>query len=83
MFTVYAIYNQKHKQIYIGQTNNLEKRLTLHKNKTFRKSYAARFDGEWMLIYSEQVADRKTALVREKQLKSHRGRDFIKQYIPA
>ncbi|MBI4039516.1 hypothetical protein HY388_01685 [Candidatus Daviesbacteria bacterium] len=56
--------------------------MRLHDEKTFRNSFTARFDGEWKLIYKEQVEDRKEALLREKQLKSYRGREFIKKFIP-
>ena len=82
MYYVYAIYNKKHNKIYIGQTDNLQIRLELHNRKEFINSYTARFDGEWILIYSEETVDRKTALLREKQLKSYRGREFVKTHIP-
>ena len=82
MYYVYAVYNKKHGKFYIGQTDNLEVRLRLHNKKEFVNSYTARFDGEWTLIYTEQVSDRKEALRREKQLKSYRGREFIKSHIP-
>lgn len=82
MYFIYAIYNKNVDKIYIGQTDNLEIRLKLHNDKTFDKSYTSRFDGKWELIYSETVDNRKSALIREKQLKSYRGRQFIKQNIP-
>ncbi|MBI4080533.1 MAG: GIY-YIG nuclease family protein [Candidatus Levybacteria bacterium] len=82
MYYIYALYNKKHNKIYIGQTDNLEVRLMLHKEKTFKGSYTFRFDGEWILIYKEEIGNRQKALVREKQLKSFRGREFIKQHIP-
>ena len=82
MHFVYAIYNKKHGKLYIGQTADLNTRELLHNNKTFKNSYTARFDGEWVVIYQEQVETRQQALKREKQLKSYRGRQFIKQYIP-
>ncbi len=82
MFYVYAIYNRKHNKIYIGQTNDLISRLELHNNGKFKGSYTARFDGIWESIYNEEVEDRKAALVREKQLKTYKGRQFLKQYIP-
>lgn len=80
MYTIYAIYNAKYKKIYIGQTQNLEVRLTLHNQHTF-KGYTARYDGLWELIFSESVDTRQEALIREKQLKSYRGREFIKSHI--
>ncbi len=79
---VYSLYNHKHDKIYIGQTDNLEERVQLHNNKTFTNSYTARVDGEWQLIYKEEVGNRTEALKREKQLKSYRGREFVKQHIP-
>lgn len=82
MYFIYAVYNKTVNKIYIGQTENLKNRLELHNNKTFDKSYTSRFDGKWELIYSEKADDRKSALIREKQLKSFRGREFIKKYIP-
>ncbi len=81
MFYVYAVYNKKHSKIYIGQTDNLEIRIKLHNSKEFKKSYTARFDGEWELVYKEIVDTRLDALKREKQLKSYRGREFIKNLI--
>lgn len=82
MVYVYAIYNAKNNKIYIGQTRDLDERLRLHKSGEFRNSYTARFDGNWELVYKEVCEDRRTALVRERQLKSYRGREFIKQHIP-
>jgi len=82
MFFVYALYSKKYNKIYIGQTEDLEECLKLHKSKTFRRSYTSRFDGKWILIYKEAAVDRKQALAIEKQLKSFKGREFIKQYIP-
>ncbi len=80
MYFVYAIYNPKHRKIYIGQTVALQERIRLHNSHAF-KSYTSRFDGEWQLIYSEKVDTRQQALTREKQLKSYQGRKFIKTHI--
>ncbi|KKR76087.1 MAG: GIY-YIG catalytic domain protein [Candidatus Curtissbacteria bacterium GW2011_GWD1_40_8] len=82
MYYVYALYNRKHDKIYIGQTKDLQTRIDLHNKREFKNSYTARLDGEWILIYSEQILDRTQALKREKQLKSYRGREFIKRHIP-
>ncbi len=82
MYSVYTIYNNKHKKIYIGQTNEIIDRMKLHNNHVFKNSYTSRFDGEWQVIYNEEVPTRREALKREKQLKSYRGRQFVKQYIP-
>lgn len=82
MFTVYVIQNEKGK-LYIGQTASLEKRLARHNkklpNKT--KSFTVKQGKEWKLIYREEKETRKDAMVREKELKSHQGREYVKRLI--
>lgn len=82
MYFVYGIYNSFAKKLYIGQTQNLNTRLVAHNEKCKTKSYTSRFEGEWELIYRESFTTRSEAINREKQLKSHQGREFLKQYIP-
>lgn len=79
-YYVYAIYNAQCNKIYIGQTKNLDDRLKLHNEKIFR-GYTSQFEGSWIVIYKEKVNSRQEALKREKQLKSFRGREFIKEQI--
>ena len=78
---VYALYNAEENKIYIGQTANLQQRLVEH-NKKRGNHFTAKTEGGWDLIYQEEAADRKAALTRERQLKSYKGREYIKQYIP-
>lgn len=78
----YALYNRENDKIYIGQTSDIVQRVIDHNEKR-GNHYTARYQGEWELIYKESVATRSEALRREKQLKSFRGREFLKQYIPA
>ena len=82
MYYVYAVYNKKNSKIYIGQTEDLDIRIKLHNKREFKNSYTSRFDGEWLLIYKEECENRHRALIREKQLKSQKGREYIKKYIP-
>jgi len=81
MFVVYAIYNKSAGKVYIGQTENIVRRIDWHNDHTFQ-SYTSRFPGRWKLIYQESVATRPEALIREKQLKSGNGRLYIKSLIP-
>jgi len=53
----------------------------LHREKIFKNSYTSRFDGEWKVIHREDFGTRRGALTREKQLKSYRGREFIRILI--
>ena len=83
MFFVYTIYNRARKKIYIGQTVNLEIRLKRHNGILLnnKKSFTAKNSGNWELIYKEEFGSRKEAEKREKELKSFRGREFIKNII--
>lgn len=55
--------------LYIGQTNNLEKRFKEHKNKTSKSAKYVRYFDSVELVYSENFQTRKEAMKRETQLK--------------
>jgi putative endonuclease len=77
---VYVLHNKIANKIYIGQTNDLERRLLEHNEKR-GNHFTAKYKGKWELIYKEEFKTRKEAIKREKQLKSYRGREFVRQYI--
>ena len=67
MYFVYMLTNKTNTVLYIGVTNNLERRLYEHKNKLldgFTKKYHL-----YKLVYFETTTDIKAAIAREKQLK--------------
>jgi len=82
MFWAYVIKNQFGKN-YIGQTMDLTKRLNRHNGllPNSKKSYTSKNKGDWKLIYKEEYFSRKEALDREKFLKSHKGRDWLKSKL--
>ena len=83
MFTVYAIVSESTKKIYIGQTVDINLRLDQHNSKdgNHLSKYTKQNKGPWKLLYTEFYKTRSGALKREKQLKSFRGREFIKKLI--
>ena len=56
--------------LYIGQTNNLEKRIQEHKNKSSKSAKYIRYFSSFDLVYSEKYSTRKEAMQREIQLKN-------------
>jgi putative endonuclease len=80
MYYVYGLYSLEYNKIYIGFTSDLERRLFFH-NSQLNKGYTSKFR-PWTIIYSENQPDKKSAMEREKQLKTARGRQFIKSFIP-
>ncbi|MFH1187678.1 MAG: GIY-YIG nuclease family protein [bacterium] len=83
MFFVYSIYNKEKDKIYTGCTAELEKRIKRHNHLLPNKktSYTSKNSGFWELVYKEEFETRKQAMKREKELKSSRGRDFIRTII--
>jgi putative endonuclease len=55
--------------LYIGQTNDLEKRLKEHQSNSSRSAKYVRYFDSVELVYSEKYSTRKEAMQRETQLK--------------
>ena len=75
MFTVYVLYSQSHKKIYIGYTSALEERFKSH-NELATKGRTIKFR-PWEIVHTEIFESKRDAMRREKELKSARGRDWI------
>jgi len=78
MFYVYAISSNSRKYIYIGFTNNLDRRIDEH-NKGYNKT--TRAYRPFKLILCEEFTTRTAAREREKYLKSGFGKEFLKKMI--
>jgi putative endonuclease len=66
-YFVYILASKKNGVLYIGVTNDLERRMIEHKNK-FVKSFASRYNVD-KLVYFEQYSNINKAIKREKRLK--------------
>lgn len=83
MFWVYALANKNTDKIYIGQSENPDERLKWHNQeiKSNKRSYTKINKGPWKIFYREMCETRKHAKIREKQLKSAKGREFIRKEL--
>jgi putative endonuclease len=79
MFIVYVLFSVAHNKIYIGCTGNLEQRLLSH-NELGKKGWTIKYR-PWTLIYNESFETKHQALLREKQLKAGKGREWIKNEL--
>jgi len=68
MYFVYILCTSSN-TLYIGQTNNLKKRLREHKNKSSKSAKYIRYFSSFKLVYSEKYKSRKEVMQREIQLK--------------
>jgi putative endonuclease len=69
-YFVYILTNQRHTVLYIGITNDLQRRLSQHDDSS-RHHFARQYNVN-KLIYFEVFSNPRTAIAREKQLKGWR-----------
>ncbi len=79
MHFVYVLYSKRFDKIYIGYSSNPEIRLSFH-NSDSNTGWTKRYK-PWKIIYTEQFQTLLEAYKREKQLKTSRGRNFIRDLI--
>jgi putative endonuclease len=75
MYFVYVISSEARKYIYVGITNNLDRRIDEH-NRGYNKT--TRAYRPFKLIFTEEFTTRTAAREREKYLKSGFGKEFLK-----
>jgi putative endonuclease len=81
-YFVYVIKSETTGGIYIGQTNDINRRLEEHNNplRGKKRKYTKK-RGPWKLVYFEDFSTREESIIRERTLKNHKGRDWIKLYL--
>lgn len=78
MITVYALKSLLKNYIYVGQTNDINRRFKEH-NEGLEKT--TRSYSPYIIIYEEVFENRKKARIKEKYLKSGIGKEFLKRII--
>ena len=78
-YHVYVLYAPHFDQSNVGFSTNVQGRLLSH-NVFAKKGWTIRYR-PWILVHTEAFATRKEAMIREKQLKSAKGREWIRKNI--
>jgi len=68
----------KNKELYIGYTNDLRKRLEKHNRKL---NFSTKSDTPWKLIFYEAYLNEEDAKRREKYLKTNQGSRLLKRML--
>ena len=79
MFTTYVLKSVNLDKIYIGFTSDMDKRIIAHnhpQNKGWTRSFMP-----WEIVYTENFDTKQQAMLREKQLKSFKGREYIHKQL--
>jgi len=74
-YYVYILYSATKDKYYIGQTEDIVKRLQEH---NIRKNLGA---DDWVLKYKEEFASRGEAMKRELEIKNKKKRSYIEKLI--
>ena len=69
-YYVYLLTNRNNRVMYVGVTNNLERRVYEHKHKLVQ-GFTEKYNVN-KLVYFEETGDVEAALTREKQIKKWR-----------
>jgi putative endonuclease len=78
MYTVYILESEKNGRYYIGYTSDLEKR---EKDHNSGKNVSTKYGIPWIVVYSEKFEDKKSAWLRERQIKSFKHGEAFKKLI--
>ena len=78
VFFVYVLLSTKDKNLYIGFSENLERRFQEHNNGEVD---ATKYRRPLLLVYYEAYADKDDALGRERFLKSGSGHRFLRKQL--
>ncbi|MBU1102272.1 GIY-YIG nuclease family protein [Patescibacteria group bacterium] len=79
MYYVYVLLSKKDKNwFYIGSSSNLKQRFYQHNAGIVESTKLKR---PFILVYYEAYLNKKDMLIREKHLKTHQQRDFLKERI--
>ncbi|HEY5823048.1 MAG TPA: GIY-YIG nuclease family protein [Cyclobacteriaceae bacterium] len=79
MFTVYALHSPSSDKLYIGFTSDLDLRLLSH-NHLSKKGFTVKHR-PWVLFHTENFENKAEAMKRERQLKSFKGREFLRSKL--
>jgi putative endonuclease len=76
LFYVYILYSTTTDSFYIGQTEDLERRLDEHNLHLFKFSYTSRAS-DWEVFFTIKCTSRRQAILIEKHIKKSKKRKYL------
>jgi len=76
LYSVYVLKSQKNSDVYVGSTNNVEKRLRQHNSGIVRSTKANR---PWILLEQRPCISRSEAVRLEMLLKSGQQKETLRK----
>ena len=72
--TVYILFSECKNRYYLGQTRDIEERLSRHNSGLVKST---KYGMPWKLVYTENVLNRSEALMLERRIKKRGAKRFI------
>jgi len=79
-YFVYILESRKDGTFYVGSTSHLSDRIDRHNQGRSKYTKAKR---PWNLIYHEEHPDRSSAVLREKEIKARKSKEYIERLVRA
>ena len=80
VFYVYVMGNPKGR-FYVGQTSNLEARVSDHNVTSSSEGKYTRKNGPWRLLWHETHPSRASAMAREREIKKKKSAKWIREKL--
>jgi len=77
---VYILYSAQTDKYYIGQTEDLERRLIEHNSHLFQDSYT-KISSDWKMKISLACSLKKQAIQIEAHIKKNKSRKYVEDFI--
>ncbi|PHQ28157.1 GIY-YIG nuclease family protein [Leeuwenhoekiella nanhaiensis] len=77
---LYIIYSEKIDKFYVGETSDVEQRISIHNSHKIKSAYT-KAASDWVLKLSFSCADRNEALYLERFIKRMKSKKFIEKLV--
>jgi len=78
MYSTYILISESTGKLYIGQTNNLNARISRHNSN---RNFTTKNKGPWRLLFSKEFNTRSEAMLYEKKLKSIKNKEYLMSLV--
>ncbi len=80
MHYLYILYSKILNRFYVGETPNIDTRVTLHNSHYFKKAFT-KSASDWEIVLNKRCNSRDEALYLESFIKRMKSKKFIKEII--
>ena len=77
---LYIIYSEQLDKFYVGETSNVEQRISIHNSHEIKSAYT-KAASDWVLKLSFNCANRNEALYLERFIKRMKSKKFIEKIV--